>query len=106
MIFRELFDFGIELSAAGTRDSQARVDSAVAASMKSPVSSISIACLRNTLRPSATLGVEQNSPTLIPDTATRAVCAGDRKIALRNQLATGCGCNSVYPSDHWLRKMQ
>ena len=41
--------------------------------MKSPVSSISMACLRSTLRPSGTLGVEQNSPTLMPDTANFAL---------------------------------
>ena len=40
--------------------------------MKSPVSSISIACLRGTLRDSATLGVEQNSPKLTPLTANFA----------------------------------
>ena len=32
------------------------------ASMKSPVNSISIACLRNTLRDNGTAGVEQNKP--------------------------------------------
>ncbi len=41
--------------------------------MKSPVSSISIACLRRMFRPSGTLGVEQNNPTLMPDTANFAL---------------------------------
>ena len=41
--------------------------------MTSPVRSISLACLRETLRPSDTLGVEQNRPTLMPETAKRAV---------------------------------
>jgi hypothetical protein len=48
---------------------------AVAASMNSPVSSISIACLRLTLRASATLGVEQNRPKFTPLTANFALSA-------------------------------
>ena len=57
---------------------------AVAASIVSPVRSISIACLRDTLRDSATIGVEQNRPILTP---------GVQKVAwseamARSQLAT------------------
>ena len=36
---------------------------------------MSKACFGGTLRDSATAGVEQNSPTLIPDTANRALAA-------------------------------
>jgi len=57
---------------------------AVGASMKSPVSSNSKACLRLRLRLSATPGVEQNSPTLIPDVAKRAFSAA----TARSQAAT------------------
>ena len=41
----------------------------------SPVSSISIACLRETLRESATIGVLQNSPIFTPGVAKRASVA-------------------------------
>ncbi len=57
---------------------------AVSASIKSPVSNISMACLRCILRLSGTAGVEQNSPTLIPDTANRAVSDA----TARSQAAT------------------
>src|SRR5580698_9518386 len=50
----------------------------------SPVSSISIACLRGTLRDSATIGVEQNSPISTPGVAK--VAAFDA--TARSQLAT------------------
>jgi hypothetical protein len=50
----------------------------------SPVSSISIAALRPTLRDSATIGVEQNSPIFTPGVAKRAVSAA----IARSQLAT------------------
>ncbi len=43
--------------------------------MKRPVTSMSNARFADTLRDSATAGVEQNSPTLMPDTAKRAVSA-------------------------------
>ena len=52
--------------------------------MKSPVSSISIACLRATFRDRATLGVEQNSPKLTPLTAKRA----SREATARSHIAT------------------
>ena len=45
---------------------------ASAASIISPVSSISIAALRGTARASATAGVEQNSPISTPGVAKRA----------------------------------
>src|SRR3954462_8014458 len=57
---------------------------AVAAEIGSPVSSISIACLRGTLRDSATIGVEQNSPISTPGVAKLA--ASDA--TARSQLAT------------------
>ena len=46
-----------------------------AASIRSPVSSISMACLALTLRDSATIGVEQKSPMLTPGVAKRADAA-------------------------------
>src|ERR1700710_1355456 len=57
---------------------------AVVAEIGSPVSSISIACLRGTLRDSATIGVEQNSPISTPGVAN--VAAVDA--TARSQLAT------------------
>ena len=54
------------------------------AEIMSPVSSISIARLRDTLRDSATIGVEQNSPILTPGVANRAVSDA----TARSQLAT------------------
>ncbi|KAG0771035.1 hypothetical protein G6F22_016848 [Rhizopus arrhizus] len=52
--------------------------------MKRAVPSISKARLADTLRLSATAGVAQNRPTLMPDTANRALSAG----TARSQLAT------------------
>src|SRR3954453_2845979 len=57
---------------------------ALAAEIDSPVSSISIACLRGTLRESATIGVEQNRPMSTPGVANEA--ASDA--TARSQLAT------------------
>ena len=50
----------------------------------SPVSSISIACLRATLRDSATIGVEQNRPISTPGVAKPALV----EATARSQLAT------------------
>src|SRR5690349_4059288 len=50
----------------------------------SPVSNISIACLRETLRDHATIGVEQKSPLLTPGVAKRA----DDDETARSQVAT------------------
>ena len=50
----------------------------------SPVSSISIACLRATLRDSATIGVEQNRPISTPGVAKPASV----EATARSQLAT------------------
>ena len=58
--------------------------SACSAEIGSPVSSISIAALRETLRDSATIGVEQNSPILTPGVANFADC----EATARSQLAT------------------
>ena len=75
--------------------------------MKSPVTSISNASLRPTLRDSATPGVEQNSPTLMPLTAKRASVAATARshIATSWQPAavampctraiTGCGSRCI-----------
>ncbi len=52
--------------------------------MKSPVTSISNAALRATLRDSATLGVLQNKPKLTPLTAKRA----SRDATARSHIAT------------------
>ena len=75
--------------------------------MNSPVSSISIACLRPTLRASATLGVEQNRPKLTPLTANLALSAATARshcatswqpaaVAVACTLAiTGCGSDTI-----------
>ena len=52
--------------------------------MNSPVTSISNACLRLTLRDNATPGVEQNSPRLTPLTANFAVLTA----TARSHIAT------------------
>ena len=70
----------------------------------SPVSSISIACLRDTLRDSATIGVEQNSPMLTPGVAKLAVARGDREIAARDELAAGRRRDALHRGDHRLRQ--
>src|ERR1700733_6056622 len=57
---------------------------AVAAEIGSPVRSISIACLRETLRDSATIGVEQNRPISTPGGAK----LGASEAIARSQLAT------------------
>src|SRR3954470_11468703 len=57
---------------------------AFSAEIMSPVSNISMACLRETLRDSATIGVEQNSPMFTPGVAN---CAAEDATA-RSQLAT------------------
>jgi hypothetical protein len=50
-------------------------DCAVAASMGSPVSSISLACFRPMFRTTPTAGVEQNTPMFTPGIANVAVSA-------------------------------
>src|SRR5207237_6453773 len=62
-------------SAAGTARFTKPHASAVAASIGSPVSSISITRLRATLRTTPTAGVVQNTPTFTPGNAKRAVSA-------------------------------
>src|SRR5580698_11324531 len=57
---------------------------ASSAEIISPVSSISIAALRVTLRDNATIGVEQNRPILTPGVANLALC----EATARSQLAT------------------
>src|SRR5215207_5088157 len=59
-------------------------DKASADEMKRPVTSMSKACLGETLRDNATAGVEQKSPTLMPDTAKVALSAA----TARSQEAT------------------
>jgi hypothetical protein len=62
----------VSSSAAGTARLIKPHSSAVAGSMNRAVTSISNARLVGTLRERATAGVEQNNPTLIPETAKRA----------------------------------
>src|SRR5271170_5706511 len=57
---------------------------AAVAETGSPVNSISMACLRGTLRDSATIGVEQNGPISTPGVAN--VATSDA--TARSQLAT------------------
>src|SRR5438477_1897875 len=71
-------------SASGTAALTRPQSTAVAASMNDPVTSMSNARLVDTLRDSATAGVEQNSPTSMPETAKRAVSAA----IARSQAAT------------------
>ena len=78
---------------------------AAAADTGSPVSSISIACLRGTLRDSATIGVEQNSPMSTPGVANVAALRGDREIAACDQLASGGGGDALHGGDHRLRQL-
>ena len=90
-------------SASGTTRFTRPSSAARAAGRNAPVSSISIAGLRATLRLSATIGVEQNSPTLTPEVAKRAVSAATARsqeatswqpaaVAMpRTSAMTGCG---------------
>ena len=74
----------VSSAAAGTTRLTSPKRHAVWASMRSPVSSISMACLRETARESATIGVEQKRPILTPGVAKRA-----SSLAMaRSQLAT------------------
>ena len=63
--------------------------------MTSPVNSISTARLREVARESATAGVAQNSPRLMPDTAKRAPRRADGQIALGDELAPRGGREAV-----------
>ena len=78
---------------------------AFSAGTMSPVSSISIAALRGTLRDSATIGVEQNRPMSTPGVANLAADGGDRQIAGRHQLAAGGGGGALHRGDHRLRQV-
>ena len=69
---------------AGTTRLTSPIASALVASMKLPVVSISKACLRGTLRDRATIGVEQNSPMFTPFTPNRVPSAA----TAMSQLAT------------------
>ena len=77
-------DLGIERSRRDDAVDQAPCRAPASASMKSPVTSISNAGLRGTLRDRATPGVEQNRPTLTPLTAKRASLAA----TARSHIAT------------------
>src|SRR5690242_12040615 len=72
---------------------------ASSASMNAPVTSISNAALRATLRDSATLGVEQNKPRLTPLTANLA-SARDRQVAHRDELAARRRRDTLHARDH------
>ena len=71
-------------SASGATRLTRPKDKASAAEMKRPVTSMSKACLGATLRERATAGVEQNRPTLMPETAKVALSAA----TARSQVAT------------------
>ena len=64
---------------------------ACSASNSRPVSSICIACLRDTARPSATCGVRHHRPMLTPGVANRAL----RAAQARSQVATSCAPAAV-----------
>ncbi len=68
----------------------------------SPSSSICMAALRERLRLSATIGVEQNTPIFTPGVAKRRVLARHGEIAGRDELAAcrGGGCRSPPRSHH------
>ena len=78
-------------SAAGTTSLTRPKRNAVAASIKSPESNICMACFCATLRDSATIGVEQNSPMFTPGVAKRASSAAKA----RSALATSCAPAAV-----------
>ena len=59
-----------------------------------------MACLRETLRDSATIGVEQNSPILTPGRAEGGLRGSHRQIAAGDQLQAGGGGQSVDFGDH------
>ena len=65
------------------------------------MSSISIACLRATLRDSATIGVEQNSPISTPGVAKRRR-GGNGEIAAGDELAAGRRGDALHRGDHRL----
>src|SRR5262245_25099421 len=65
--------------AEGTTRLTSPYRAAACADSISPRSSISIACLRGTLRDSATIGVEQNNPILTPGVAKLASSAATAK---------------------------
>ena len=70
-----------------------------------PVSSISIACLRATLRESATIGVEQNRPMSTPGVANRRVDGGNCQVATRHKLTTGRGRHALHGGNDRLRQI-
>ena len=74
-------------SAGDTRFTRPQ-SSAVSASMKSPVKSISAARLRPRLRDSGTAGVEQKSPRLTPGDRESRVVACHREVALRRRAGS------------------
>ena len=80
--------------------------SAVAASIVSPVSSISITRLRATLRTTPTAGVEQKTPTLIARQREARRIDGDGEVAHRHELAAGRRRDAVHARDHRLRQLR
>ena len=91
-------------SPAGTTRLTRPISAARSAEIMSPVSSISIACLRATLRESATIGVEQNRPISTPGVANLRCLRGDGEVAARDQLAAGGGGLACTRGDHRLRQ--
>ena len=72
----------------------------------SPVSSISMACLRGTARERATIGVEQKRPILTPGVAKRAPLGGERQVAAGDELAARGGGDAMDLGDDRLGQMQ
>ena len=72
----------------------------------SPVSSISMACLRGTARERATMGVEQKRPILTPGRGEARALGGQRQVAAGDELAAGGGGDAMDPGDDRLGQMQ
>ena len=89
---------------AGTTRFTRPHSSACCALIGSPVSSISMACLRCRLRPTATPGVEQKKPQVTPLVTNFAAVDGDGEVALRDELAAGRGGGALHARDHRLRQ--
>ena len=92
-------------SSAGTTRLTRPHSSAVAASIMSPVNSISSARLRPIDRETGTIGVEQNRPMFTPGVAKRASVGRDGEIARGDELAAGGRRDPVHLGDHRLRDL-
>ena len=83
-ILRAISSVAASSASSGTLWFISPISAARGAGIMSPVSSISIACLFDTFRDSATMGVEQKRPICTPGVLNRAVSAANA----RSQLAT------------------